>query len=188
VIELTKGDEFELSDADGHPLTRLTMGIGWDNARNAGSIGTGAPEVDLDASAMEYSRGQLVDLAVFNNLKTRDGSLVHLGDNRSGRGEGDDEAITVDLARVHPMIDTIFFLVTSYQGHTLEWINSAYCRLLDDGQVEMAQVTLTGGVPQTGIVLVKLLRDGERWRLRAVCEGIAAKVPAEAVEALRPFI
>ncbi|MGL5809935.1 MAG: TerD family protein [Nocardioides sp.] len=188
MIELTKGHEFELPDTEGRPPVRLTIGIGWDHERNAGLMGTGAPEIDLDASAMEFAGGQLMDLAVFNNLTTRDGAVVHLGDNRSGRGDGDDETITVDLARVHPRIDTIVFLVTSYQGHTLEWINRAYCRLLDDAQVELARVSLTGGVPQTGMVLAKLLRDGDRWRLRAVCEGIAAKVPAEAVDALRPFV
>ncbi|MGL5825183.1 MAG: TerD family protein [Nocardioides sp.] len=188
MIELTKGHEFELPDIQGSPLTRLSIGIGWDSAPNAGFVGTGAPEIDLDASAMAYSRGQLMDLAVFNNLATRDGAVVHLGDNRSGRGEGDDEVITVDLARVHPVIDTIVFLVTSYQGHTLEWINRAYCRLVDEEQVELAQVNLTGGVPQTGIVLAKLLRGSARWRLHAICEGVSAKVPADAADSLRPFL
>jgi tellurium resistance protein TerZ len=191
VIELTRGQEWVLATADGEPLTRLRMGVGWDKEKNAGFIGSGAPEVDLDASAVAFAGGQYADMVFYNNLRTRDGAVVHLGDNQSGRGEGDDEVITVDLAAVHPKIDTIVFLVSSYQGHSLEWIRNAYCRLVDDRgeqDVELARVRLTNGVPQTGMAMAKLVREGEGWKLRAIGEGIAVKVPSESVEALRPFL
>jgi stress response protein SCP2 len=188
VIELTKGQELVLATEDGQPLTRLLIGLGWDKERTAGPLGTGAPDVDLDASAVEFMGGQLADLAFYNNLQTRDGSVVHLGDNHTGRGEGDDEVITVDLGLVHRQVDTIVFLVSSYQGHTFEWIRNAYCRLVDDHDVELGRFTLTGGVPQTGLVMAKIFRDGQQWRLRAIGEGIAVKVPTESVEALRPFL
>jgi len=80
------------------------------------------------------------------------------------------------------------FLVTSYQGHTLEWVNRAYCRLLDGDDVELARFTLSGGVPETGVVMAKLFRDGEHWRLRAIGEGIAVTVPTASVEGLRPYV
>ncbi len=188
MIELSKGQELELLDESGQPLTGIKLGIGWDKERTAGFIGTGAAEVDLDASAMEYSRGEFFDLAVFNNLTTRDGSVVHLGDNRTGDADGDDETITVDLPRVHPIIDTIVFVVTSYQGHTLEWVNRAYCRLLSDDDVELARLTLTHGVPHTGVVMAKIFRVDDHWRIRAIGEGIAAKSPTDAMEALQPFV
>ena len=160
----------------------------------AGAIGTGAPDVDLDASAVQFTGDQLFDLAFYNNLQTRDGSVVHLGDNQTGRGEGDDEVVTVDLSRVYAKVDTIVFMVSSYQGHTLEWINRAYVRLVDDGEGdgrELARFTLTAGVPQTGMAMAKLFRDGadaDQWRLRAIGEGIAAKIPTESVAVLRRFL
>jgi tellurium resistance protein TerZ len=191
VIELHPGDELDLAAADGTPLVRLRMGVGWDKERTAGFIGTGAPEVDLDASAVQFAGGQLFDLAFYNNLQTRDGSVVHLGDNKTGSGEGDDEAITVDLAKVYGKVDQIVFLVSSYHGHTLEWVNNAYCRLVadsPDGPAELARLTLTAGVPQTGVALAKIFRDGDRWRLRAIGEGIKVTVPTTSVGALRPFL
>lgn len=188
MIELSKGQELVLADEAGQPLGRLRMGLGWDKERTAGFMGTGAPEVDLDASAVAFADGQLADLAFYNNLETRDGSVVHLGDNLTGRGEGDDEVITVDLSRVHPKIDTVFFMVSSYHGHTFEWIANAYVRLVDDHDVELARFTLTGGLPQTGMAMAKIFRDGEQWRLRAIGEGIAVKIPTESVEALRRFL
>jgi stress response protein SCP2 len=188
VTELTKGQELELPTPQGHGPHVIKLAIGWDKEPTAGFIGTGAPDVDLDASAVQYSGQQYFDFAFFNNLQTRDGSVVHLGDNLTGRGDGDDEVITVDLDRVHRQIDQIVFLVTSYQGHTLEWVNRAYCRLLDGDDVELARFTLTGGVPETGVVMAKLYRDGERWRLRAIGEGIAVTVPTASVEGLRPYV
>jgi len=188
VIELTKGQEWVLAGEDGQPLTRVRMGLGWDKVPTAGFIGTGAPDIDLDATAVQFAGGQLFDLAFYNNLKTRDESVEHLGDNLTGRGEGDDEQITVDLGRVHGPVDTIVFMVTSYQGHSLEWVHNAYCRLVDDNDVELARYTLTGGVTQTGMAMAKLTRDGDGWRLGAIGEGIAATIPSTSVEALRPFV
>ena len=154
----------------------------------AGFIGSGAPDVDLDASALQFAGGQLFDIAFYNNLQTRDGSVVHLGDNLTGRGEGDDEVVTVDLPRVYDKVDTIVLLVSSYQGHTLEWVSKAYCRLVDEHDVELARLTLSLGVPETGLVMATLVRDGDRWTLRSIGEGVAVTVPTESLDALRPYL
>jgi stress response protein SCP2 len=188
VIELSPGQEIPLVDDTGEPLVRLRMGVGWDHNPTAGFIASGAPEIDLDASAVLFGDGQLYDLAFYNNLSTRDGSVVHAGDNISGRGEGDDESLTVDLTKVHPKIDTIVFLVSSYQGHTLEWVHNAYCRLVDDRDVELARFTLSLGVPETGLAMAKIFRDAEGFRLRAIGDGIKVTVPTESVRALQPYV
>jgi stress response protein SCP2 len=177
VIELGIGQEMALKG-------RLRMGVGWDKTHNAGPLSTGIKNVDLDASAVLFGGGRLFDIAFYNNATTRDGSVVHLGDNKTGAGEGDDESITVDLDRVHPQIDTIFLLVTSYQGQTLEWIDNAYCRVVDAEDEEIARVTLTLGIPETGVVLARISRDGEGWTLKALGEPVPVKIPTESEKAL----
>ena len=188
VIELTKGQELDLVDAHGAPLTKVRMAVGWDHAPTAGFIGSGAPPIDLDASAVQFAGGQFFDIAFFNHLETRDGSVVHLGDNTTGKGEGDDEVITVDLSQVYPKVESILFLVSSYQGHSLEYIRNAYCRLVDDDDTELARFTITLGVRETGLVMAKLFRDGSGWKLGAIGTGIALKTPTDSIEALLPFI
>ena len=191
MIELAKGQELALAGADDQTLTTLRFGIGWDKDPTAGAIASGRAEIDLDASAVQFAGPQLFDLAFYNNLATRDGSVVHLGDNQSGSGAGDDEALTVDLGKVYGKVDTIVFLVSSYQGHPLEWISNAYCRLVDtagDADVELARFTLTLGVKQTGLAMAKIYRDGDTWRLKAIGEGIAVTQPARSVEALQRFL
>jgi tellurium resistance protein TerZ len=188
VIELTEGQELTLTAVDGKPLTRVQMAVGWDHAPTAGFIGSGAAPIDLDASAVQFAGGQFFDLAFFNHLATRDGSVVHLGDNTTGKGEGDDEVITVDLSRVYAKVESILFLVSSYQGHSLEYIRNAYCRLVDDNDTELARFTLTLGVRETGLVMAKLFRDGSSWKLGAIGTGIALKTPTDSIEALLPFV
>jgi stress response protein SCP2 len=177
VIELTPGQEWRLVDDAGEPVTRVRVGLGWDKERHAGAAGSGAPDVDLDATALQFRDGGLFDLAFYNNLRTRDGSVVHRGDNRSGRGEGDDETIDVDLDRVHAPVDVIVLLVSSYQGHSLEWVANAYVRIVGADDVELARLTLTLGVPQTGLVMATLVRGDDGWTVRAVGEGVAVSVP-----------
>lgn len=188
MIKLSKGQELALTTDDGRPLTRLQVGVGWDKSRTAGFMGTGAPDIDLDAWAVEYADGTLFDLAFYNNLATRDGSVVHQGDNKTGSGAGDDERLSVDLAKVYAKADTLVFAVSSYQGHSLEWINNAYWRVLVDDDVEIARLTITGGVPETGVVMAKLFRDGDGWRLRAIGAGLAVKIPTDSLDALRPYL
>ena len=156
MIELEIGQEIELSG-------RLRMGLGWDKVPNAGALSAGARGVDLDASAVQFGGGRLFDIAFYNNPRTRDGSTVHLGDNLTGSGDGDDEVISIDLTAVHPQIDTIFLLVTSYQGQSLQWVANAYCRVLAEDGDELARLRLTLGVPDTGVAMVRLYRDGDGW-------------------------
>jgi stress response protein SCP2 len=188
VIDLSEGQELALSAVDGRRLGKVRMAVGWDHAPTAGFIGSGAAPIDLDASAVQFAGGQFFDLAFFNHLATRDGSVVHLGDNITGKGEGDDEVITVDLTKVYPKVESILFLISSYQGHSLEYVRNAYCRLVDDDDTELARVTITLGVRNTGLVMAKLSRDGADWKLTAIGSGIALKTPTDSMDALLPFI
>ena len=182
MIELAPGQSFPL------PSARMTMGIGWDKDPTAGAIASGRPDIDLDASAIQLTGGTLFDLAFFNNLATRDGSVTHLGDNTTGAGEGDDEAIALDLARVHGPVDTIVLVVTSYHGHSLTWVNGAYVRIRDaDGQA-VAKFTLTAGPDEPGLVMATIARDGDAWTLHAVGAGIPATKAVDAVPLLAPFV
>ncbi len=188
VIELSRGQELALTTDDGRPRTLLRLGLGWDKVATAGAMGTGAPDIDLDASALQFMGQQLFDLAFYNNLSTRDGSTVHLGDNKTGGGDGDDEVVTVDLARVYGKVDTIVLLVSSYQGHSLTWVDRAYVRLLDEDDVELARFRITAGVPETGLVMAALVRSDDRWALRAIGDGIAVTKPTDSLLALQPYL
>ena len=51
----------------------------------------------------------------YGNLKHPSGSVEHMGDNRTGAGEGDDEQIRIDLSRVPENLTKIAFTATIYE-------------------------------------------------------------------------
>ncbi|MGW4245222.1 TerD family protein [Nocardia sp. NPDC004722] len=189
-VNLSKGQRVTLRKEGGVALTRIRMGLGWDPAKQGGLFGRRAVNIDLDAWVAMFSDRHLVDVAYYGQLTSKDGSIRHFGDNLvGGGGVGDDEQISVDLTRVPRQVNTLLFIVTSYQGHTFEQVSNAYCRLVDDTtQAELARYALAGGMPFTAIAMAKVLRAGGEWRLEAIGEGFQAKHPGEAVPQLGRFI
>ncbi|MGF7124794.1 MULTISPECIES: TerD family protein [unclassified Rhodococcus (in: high G+C Gram-positive bacteria)] len=188
-VSLTKGQKVSLRKDGGVALTMVSMGLGWDPIEKRGMFGSRAVDVDLDASAVLIADNQIVDVAYYGQLRSKDGSILHEGDNLTGVGDGDDEVIHVDLTRVPPYITTVIFLVTSYKGHTFEQVKNAFCRLVDaTTSSELARYTLQGGMPFTGMVMAKVFRSGGDWKLEAIGEGIQARHAGEAAPQLHRFI
>ena len=137
-----------------------------------GLFGGGGGDIDLDASCLLFDGNRrMVDEVWFRQLSSKDGSIVHSGDNRTGAGDGDDETINVDLSRVPSSVRTLVFTVNSFQGDSFERIANAYCRLVDltTGR-EMARYDLTGEGSHTGQVMAKLTRNGQGWDMKALGE------------------
>ncbi|NNH06463.1 stress protein [Cellulomonas fimi] len=188
-VSLTKGQKVTLTKDGGVALTMIRMGLGWDPVRKRGMFGSREVEIDLDASAILFAGTDPVDVAFYNNLRTRDGSVQHTGDNRTGEGEGDDETILIDLTRVPVHVTNVMLVVTSYEGHTFEQVQNAFCRLVDQTTgAELARYTLAGGMPYTGMLMARVYRHGSAWKLQAVGEGMQARVPTDTLPALARYL
>lgn len=187
-MSLSKGQRVSLNKDGGVALTQVQMGLGWDPIRKGGLFGSREVDIDLDASVALFAGLQPVDLAFYNNLTTRDGSVRHLGDNRTGEGDGDDESIVVDLTRIPVHVDTLVFFVTSYQGQTFENVQNAFCRLIDHTDGELARFTLAGGMPFTAMAMAKVFREGGGWKMQAIGDGFNARVPGEALPLLAKYL
>ncbi|MFC9551851.1 TerD family protein [Rhodococcus sp. NPDC056960] len=188
-VSLTKGQKVTLRKDGGVALTYIQMGLGWDPIEKRGMFGNRSSNVDLDASAVLFADNNMVDVAYYGQLTSKDGSIRHQGDNLTGEGAGDDEVILVDLTRIPPHVSTIVFIVTSYRGHTFEQVKNAFCRLVDTtSNAELARFTLQGGMPFTGMVMAKVYRVGGEWKLQAIGEGIQAKHAGEAAPQLGRFL
>ncbi|MEU5841420.1 TerD family protein [Rhodococcus sp. NPDC047139] len=188
-VSLVKGQKVTLRKDGGVALTFLRMGLGWDPVEKRGLFGNRSADIDLDASAVLFADNQIADVVYYGQLRSKDGSVQHEGDNLTGAGEGDDEVMLVDLTRVPAHVTTVMFIVTSYKGHTFEQVKNAFCRLVDGTtNSELARYTLQGGMPFTGMVMAKVYRQGSEWKLQAIGEGMQAKHPGEAAPQLGRFL
>jgi tellurium resistance protein TerZ len=170
-VSMVKGQRVSLNKADGGTLQLVRMGLGWDAVKKKGFFGSREQEIDLDASVVLFADGQPADVVYFGQLTSKDGSVRHTGDNLTGAGDGDDESIIVDLTRLPVHITSLVFTVSSFQGQTFNEVENAFCRVVDETtQAELARYELTGGGPHTGMVMVRLYRHGQEWKLGAIGE------------------
>jgi stress response protein SCP2 len=188
-VSLAKGQRVSLVKNGNQALTRVRMGLGWDPIKRGGGVfGKREAQIDLDAAAVLFAGGQPADVAFYNQLRSKDGSVQHMGDNRTGEGEGDDEVIVVDLTQVPPQVDCVMFVVTSYEGQTFEQVQNAYCRLVDAADGELARYQLAGGMAYTALAMAKIFRADVGWKLQALGEGLQARTPIEAAPLLTRWL
>ncbi|WP_232796955.1 TerD family protein [Blastococcus atacamensis] len=171
-MSLSKGQTVSLEKRGGGTLTRVRMGLGWDAIKKKGMFGKLKDQsVDLDASALLFDAGgRLVDQVWFQQLRSKDGSVQHTGDNRTGAGDGDDESIVVDLQSVPSSISQIVFVVNSFTGENFSQIENAFCRLVDStaNDTELARYELTGSGTHNSQVMAKVSRAGSGWSMTAI--------------------
>ena len=174
-VNLSKGQKISLEKEAGGALGRVTMGLGWDAIKSKGFLGFGSKTeaVDLDASCVMFDEGHRpVDVIFFRQLKSKDGSIVHTGDNRTGAGDGDDEQINVDLNAVPSSVKSLVFTVNSFTGQTFAQVENAYCRLLDaaNGR-EVARFNLSVQGPHSAQIMAKVYRHNGEWKMHAIGEN-----------------
>ena len=174
-LSLTKGQSLSLTKQNGESLTKIRLGLGWDSAVPAkrGFFGSSKTvEIDLDASAILFDANkQPLDSVFFNNLKSKDGSIKHTGDNLTGAGDGDDESITVDLGSVSQAVAHIVFVITSYSQQTFDMVENAFCRVIDESVAtspEVAKYQLTESGRYTAMIMAKLSREASGWSFQAI--------------------
>ncbi len=173
-VTLTKGGNVSLTkEAPG--LTAVLVGLGWDVRTTTGA------DFDLDASAlMVGADGKILSdshFVFFNNLTSPDGSVEHTGDNLTGEGEGDDEAIKVNLATVPAECDKIVVTVSIYEaearGQNFGQVRNAFIRVVNQaGGAEIARYDLTEDASsETAMIFGEVYRSGVEWKFRAVGQG-----------------
>lgn len=155
-ISLQKGQKIDLRKSTGEALTNFCVGVNWGAIESikSGFLGFGTKkvveDVDLDLSCVMLNQnGDLVDWIYspeyngwlsknnipLGKLSSKDGGLRHSGDDRKGDVGGDDgldnEIISVDLNRVSPDVDRIFFFLNIYlnQGQNFDFSRIPFAKI-----------------------------------------------------------
>jgi tellurium resistance protein TerD len=176
-VSLAKGGNVSLTK-EAPNLTAVTIGLGWEVR-----VSTGAA-YDLDASALALGADHKILgdawFVFFNNLRSPDGSIEHLGDNLVGGGGGDDEQINIDLTAVKPEVASVVFAVSIYEAdsrrQSFGQVRGAFIRVVDRNTgVELTRFDLTEDAStETAMVFGELYRYGGEWKFRAIGQGYAS--------------
>lgn len=166
---------------DNAGLSRILIGLGWDEVKRSRGFFSGKPQaIDCDASVLLLQDGKLMrkeDIVYFGNLRHDSGTVQHMGDNLTGAGEGDDEQIVVDLARIPQEYDKLVIVVNIYQAvqrkQHFGLIENAFCRLVDEGKnAEMCRYNLTDNYSgMTALIFGEVYRHNGEWKFNAIGQG-----------------
>lgn len=175
-VSLQKGGNVSLTkEAPG--LIAITVGLGWDTRATDGT------DFDLDASVFMLGEDGKVlsddSFIFYNNKKSACGNVEHLGDNRTGEGDGDDEQVNVNLAGLAETVKKLVFSVTIHDAELRKQnfgqVSNAFIRLVNsaDGK-EIARYDLSEDASvETAMLFGEIYRHNAEWKFKAVGQGFA---------------
>lgn len=174
-VSLQKGQKVSLTK--GNPgLNNVVVGIGWDvNAFDTGG------DFDLDSAAFLLGDNGKVtaqtDFVFFGNLNHPSGAVQHLGDNKTGVGDGDDEQIKIDLSKIPANVTKIAFTVTIYEAEARRQnfgqVSNAFVRIYNEANgEELLRYDLGEDFSiETAVVFGELYKNGDEWKFNAIGSG-----------------
>ena len=181
-INLSKGQKVDLTK--GNPsLKNIMVGLGWDvNAFDSGS------DFDLDAAAfMCGANGKCPtekEFIFYGNLVHSSEAVKHMGDNRTGVGEGDDEQIEINLTKIPANIERIAFTATIYDADVRKQnfgqVSNAYIRIVDESNnQELIRYDLGEDFSiETAVVVGELYKHNGEWKFNAIGSGFQGGLAA----------
>ncbi len=183
-VSLQKGGNVSLDKA-APGMTKILIGLGWDERATDGA------EFDLDASlfllnSQGKARGDN-DFIFYNKLTSDCGSVVHQGDNRTGEGDGDDEAIKIDLSKVPAEVNKVAVTVTIHDAQSRNQnfgqVANAFMRVVnDENNEEIARYDLSEDYSvETAMIFGEIYRHNGEWKFKAIGQGYEGGLKALAI-------
>jgi len=156
-------------------LDKVSLGLGWDV--------TGGRSIDLDASVIAFdAHNNRAGIFYFGNKSGFGGAIQHCGDNTSGEGEGDDEVINLDLAKIPPHVCRLACVVNSYRKDKLSCVSNAYVRLFM-GNHTLGVQNLTSLYDSIGLFFCFLQRNATgAWFFQTVAKPISGNTANESLD------
>lgn len=155
-------------------LANVMIGLGWDVSAE------GSAEFDLDASVVATDSGDKAvadGFVYYKNLTAFGDAIKHNGDNLTGKGEGDDETVDVNLPGIPANVASLYFVVSIHEAEARQQsfakVSNAFIHIADKATGnEIARYDLAkDGGNNDAMIFGKLYRDGGEWKFQAVGDG-----------------
>jgi len=184
-INLSKGSKIDLTK-NGKNLEKVCVGLNWGAIRNKSFFGlmSNTEDVDLDGSAAIFNANkQLIEAVYFRNLLSKDGAVLHSGDDLSGDSKGDDgkdnEVITIDFLQLNPDAQTIILFLNSYQKQDFSTIPYSKIQIFEGTPKKIDNVLASFNLSAdklfagyVSMIMGRFDREGSIWKFQAVGEPL----------------
>ncbi|MET9081398.1 TerD family protein [Streptomyces sp. NPDC004237] len=173
MLNMTKGQSEALAG-----ISILRVGVAWKTSGGGqkGLMGRFRRAVgsDLDLAAVALEQGRPKRMCWFDNQDAFDnGSLITLGDNRTGRAAGDDETIVARLNELPASIDTLVFIVSAFKDDvSFATVEGITLNVYDGGPggQKLGEYMPDIDTYNNACVMAKATRTGSGWSIDVVNE------------------
>ncbi len=180
-INLKKGSSIRL-EKEGKKLEHVCVGLNWGAIPKKALFGmiSYKDDVDLDGSVAVFDKDkELIDMVFYNNLSSKDGAIVHSGDDLTGDEAGDDgldnEVIQIDLKQVSSEVQNIVLFLNSFKQQDFATIPYAKIRIFEGDAKRVDSVLATFSLSAdpayagfVSMVMGKLTREGDNWKFTSI--------------------
>ena len=152
------------------------VGLGWDIQKGY--------TFDLDSSIIAFDVNKNVKSIIYHKSTSDfNGSIKHFGDNTTGKGEGDDEIISINFPTLDYSYDSLAVIINSFKGNPLVGIKSGFIRLFDN-QKPIGIYFIDEGINSTGILLgiFRINYNTRQWFFNVMIEPINGVIATESVD------
>lgn len=148
---LTKDEPLNLTK--NAPLSNLLqVGAGWNF--------TNGKEIDIDLFAYTDTK----EIVYFAKKEAFNGALKCGPDNRSGRGQGIDETLDINLTQIPSNVNKITVAISSYSGENFDNVTGEFVQIKDMSNGQIIAKT-EGEITGTGktLIFIELNRVNGEW-------------------------
>lgn len=200
VFSLAQNDKVVLENSNSSAMDKLALGMNWSVIQRGGSLGRLASRmlggsvqailqegIDFDVSVVCINKDNSIgEYVTATNLKNKNTSITHSGDDATGDADGDDgadnEIINITASQVPADVKAMFFTLTIASDHTLDQAPDAMARIYDThrtvrdtkSNMHFAEFQISGQAKyrgMKGLILAKIQRstiDENKWELTII--------------------
>jgi tellurium resistance protein TerD len=153
-------------------VRKIIVGAGWDQKA------MDEVPVDVDISVFLLDKNEKTrideDFIFYNNMTGCDGAIQHMGDSRTGAGDGDDETIFIDLNAIPFDVAKLMFVFSIYdeemKGFKFNRLRNMFIRVVNkEDSSEIVRFPLDDEMLQDEVIFgAVLIREGPKWIFEAL--------------------
>jgi len=158
----------------------LYVGLGWNLQQGF--------NFDLDASILTFDiKNEILEIIYHKNMKDKNCSIIHQGDNKTGEGEGDDEILSIDFIKLDPNVVTIAVIINSFKGNSLINVKDGFIRLYDNDRP--IGVNILDHLPDSVGLFYGLFRKNNRtWYFQPLKEPINGTIATDSIKYVKQLL
>lgn len=180
-LQKRNDDIFELIRDDGEYVHHLCLGVNWDSINKHGLFADRKIKADIDISCIIFDENEhILDVVYYYQMKSKDGSIIHTGDDRYAHMDSDNvdnEVIRVNLDTISKKAKRLVFVLNAYDKAEFAQIPHMKVRVYEGKPNKPEEILATADIINDnlfsgylGMLIAEIYKHHDNWIFSAIFE------------------